>query len=159
MKSDSDDLIFFEKAKQADGSIDATTVVDSDKGAKVRGIFKPFSFHIDEERKITFYNEALNTINLSNTGVPKASDEEILVVAEKYLKNRAEPVPQAQLIEYTTDMVEGQAGLKRVRQVIVKRSVLKGDSELSGARFICTIGARNAHMYELPPKISKEVSL
>ncbi len=123
VKSDSDDMIFFEKIKKQDGTIAVTTVVDTDKGAKVRGIFAPFSFHIDKDRKIPFYNEALNLSDMSNNGVPKATAENILVVAEAYLKSRGEPVGQGKLVEYTMDKVEGQAGKQRVRQTIVKRAV------------------------------------
>ena len=159
VKSDSDDLIFFEKVKKADGSIDVTTVVDSDKGAKVRGIFRPFSFHIDQARQITFYDNPLAIINLSNTGVHKATDEEIIVTAEQYLKIRAEPVVQKILVEYTADKVAGQAGKKKVREVLAKKAVLKEDAELSGTRFIVTIGERNAHMYELPKKKAEQASL
>jgi len=159
VRSDPDDLIFFEKVKKSDDSIDVTTIVDSDKGAKVRGLFKPFSFNIDKYRKISFYDDALNLIDLSNTGTPKATDDAILTTAEEYLKSRGEPIPQAHLVEYTMDKVEGQAGKKRVREIIVQRSIEEGAHEPSGTRFIYTVGERNSHLYELPKEDIKQGKL
>ncbi len=156
IRSDSDDLIFFEKTTKADDSMDVTTVVDSDRGAKVRGIFKPFSFHINQQREITLYDKALTLIDLSNTSTPKASDEEIIVVAEQYIKSCTEPVAQLQLVQYVVDKVEGQAGLQRVRKLLVQRAVKKGDYQLSGTRFIYTIGKKNAHLYDLPEEEKKQ---
>lgn len=149
IRSDSDDLIFFEKNKKSDDSMDVTTVVDSDKGAKVRGIFEPFSFNISPKREIIFHKKALKVVDLSNTRVANALDQDILEVAEQYLKSRNEPVKQSQLVEFTADKVEGQAGGGRVRKLIVKRSVKKGDNQSSGTRFMYEVGARNAHYYEL----------
>ncbi|MBV5330330.1 MAG: hypothetical protein JZU65_22320, partial [Chlorobium sp.] len=51
VKSDSDELIMFERMPNQNGGIDVTTVVDTNKGAKVRGIFEPISFHISPERE------------------------------------------------------------------------------------------------------------
>ncbi len=159
VRSDSDDLIFFEKVKKTDDSLDVTTIVDPGKGAKVRGLFKPFSFNIDKSRQITFHDRALKLIDLSNTGVPKASAGDILTITEEYLKSRGEPVGQAHLVQYTMDKVEGQAGKQRVREVIVKRSVQKGDYEPSGTRFVYTVGKRNIHMYELPKEEMRQRKL
>ena len=47
VQSDTDALIFFERMSSV-GGIDITTVVDPDKGAKVRGLFEPISFHIEQ---------------------------------------------------------------------------------------------------------------
>ncbi len=156
VRSDSDDLIFFEKVKNTDGSLNVTTVVDSDKGAKVRGLFKPISFNIDKARQITFLDNPLNMIDLSNTGVPKAMDGDIIAAAEKYLKGRGEPVSQKHLVQHVRDVIEGQAGENRVRGVIAKRAVMAGDYEPSGTRFIYTVGNKNAHLYELPKEAPKQ---
>lgn len=150
IKSDADDLIFLNKEKKADGSIDITTVVDSDKGAKVRGMFEPFSFNISKEREITFYEKPLDTIDLSNTGISKATDEEIIQIAVIYVKSQSKPVKQSQLVQYTSDKLSGKAGINKVRMVIVQRSVLKGVPLKSGTRLICTVGEKNSHYYELP---------
>ncbi len=156
VRSDTDDLIFFEKTKRADGSIDVTTVVDTDKGAKVRGIFKPFSFHIDQDRNVSIYDNAIPMVDLSNTGVPKATDEEILITAEQYLKSCDEPVSQKQLVQYVADKIEGEAGLQRIRKLVVQRAVKDGDHQLAGTRFVYTVKDRNAHFYELPKQEKKQ---
>ncbi len=159
VKSDADDLIFFNRDKKPDGSIDITTVVDSDKGAKVRGMFEPFSFNISKEREITFYEKPLDTIDLSNTGISKATDEEIIQIAVSYVKSRSKPVKQSQLVQYTSDKLSGKAGINKVRMVIVQRSVLKNEPLKSGTRLICTVGDKNGHYYELPENESKQTSL
>ena len=100
--------------------------------------------------------KALDLIDLSNTGVPKATKEDILGTAEAYLKSLGKPVIQNKLVEYTTDKVEGQAGKKRVRQLIVQRSVKQGDCEPSGTRFVYTVGEKNSHYYELPKETGQE---
>jgi hypothetical protein len=156
IRSDSDDLLFFERVKNADGSLDVTTVVDSDKGAKVRGLFKPISFNIDKSRQIKFFDKPMNMIDLSNTGVLKATDGDILAAAEKYLKSRDESVPQKHLVEHVMDIIEGQAGKNRVRGVIAKRAVMEGDDEPFGTRFVYTVGDRNSHLYELPKEPPKQ---
>jgi hypothetical protein len=129
VKSDCDDMIIFERNKKPDGSIDVTTICDNDHGAKVRGLFKQFSFNISTEREITFYDKPLEMVDLSNTGTPKATDSAILDVAEQYLKDKGEPVPQQELIDYACDMVEGTAGKERVRKLIVKRSLLNNSCQ------------------------------
>jgi len=150
VKSDADDLIFFAKDRKADGSIDVTTVVDSDKGAKVRGQFEPFSFHITKERDILLYDKPLDTIDRSNTGTAKATDEEIIEIAVGYVKSRATPVKQSQLVEYTSDMLAGKAGKNKVRSVIVQRAILKNEPIKLGTRLVYTVGKNNSHFYELP---------
>lgn len=159
IRSDSDDLIFFEKTKKHDDSMDVTTVVDSDRGAKVRGLFKPFSFNVSPSREITFYKEALTLADSSNTGVPKATDDEILNTAEDYIKSCGKPVSQSQLVQYVVDKVEGLAGKNRVRKIIVKRSVQAGNTEPAGTRFLYTVGKRNSHSYELPKEVQEQRSL
>jgi len=155
VKSDCDDMIIFERNKKPDGSIDVTSICDNDHGAKVRGLFKPFSFNISTKREVTFYEKPLEMVDLSNTGTPKATDGEILDVAEQYLKDRGEPVPQPELVDYACDMVEGTAGKERVRKLIVKRAILKSTFTVKedlpfGIRFLFTTGAKNKRMYELP---------
>ncbi|MBV5327406.1 MAG: hypothetical protein JZU65_07185, partial [Chlorobium sp.] len=155
VKNDCDDMLFFERDRMPDGSLNVTMICDTDKGAKVRGVFKPFSFSISPEREVTFYEKALEAVDLSNTGTPKATDSEILDCAEQYLRDRGEPVVQSDLVEYTADRVEGQAGVERVRKLIVKRSVLKSNFTTKkempfGARFLFEGGDRNKRLYQLP---------
>lgn len=161
VRSDCDDMIIFEKEKQFDDSIDVTTICDSDRDAKVRGLFKPLSFNISPEREITFYDKALEVVDLSQTGTPKATDDEILTVAEQYLRDRDEPVTQVELVDYACDAVEGTAGKERVRKLIVKRAILKDKFTTKeemplGIRFVFSAGQRNKRLYELPPEPPKQ---
>jgi len=150
VRSDSDELIQLESKKNASGGIDVTTVVDTDKGAKVRGIFKPFSFHISSAREITFYDKPLETIDRTATASAKATDEEILTAVEDYLRSRGEPVLQFQLAEYIADMT--MAAIKRVKRLIVQNADPKG-TKGSHKRFVYTVGSKNAHRYELPDNV------
>jgi hypothetical protein len=124
-------------------------MIDSSVGAKVRGLFKPISFHINQYREISFYDHVLTPIELSGS-VAKASDSDILDTAEGYLKSLAEPVRQNRFVEYVSDKVVGKAGKERVRKLIVQCSVLKGSDMPLGTRFVYTVGDKNIHLYELP---------
>jgi hypothetical protein len=97
VRSDSDELIFFSHHKTRDNGTDVTTMIDTSIGAKVRGLFKPFSFHIDQYREITFYDKAFIPIDLMHPSEIKATDTEILDTATKYLSILKEPIRQNQL--------------------------------------------------------------
>ena len=152
VRADSDELIFFESAARHGGDgINVTTIVDPAKNAKVRGIFKPFSFHITPSREIEFYDSPLPTINWGAVAADqKATDDEILEAAEKYLAEIGQPVLQRQFADHVADMTN--SALKRVKRLIVQHSELKNAKEKEGRRFLYSIGERNAHYYELPPR-------
>lgn len=148
VKSDSDELIFFERQPNQSGGINVTTVVDPTKGAKVRGIFQPFSFHISREREVTFYEQPLVVPDRTASATARVTDDEVLGAAEVYLREIGEPVLQRQLVERVCD-VTGAAS-KRVRKLLAQHSETKVDGQQQGLRFVYTIGDRNAHFYELP---------
>ena len=141
-------MIFFSHQSTHDNGTDVTTR-DTAVGAKVRGLFKPVSFHINRYREISFYDHVKTPIELSNT-VCKATDGEILDVASEYLKTLKEPIRQNKLIEFVCAKIEGEAGINKVRKSIVQASVKKGDSRPLGTRFVYTIGDKNVHLYEMP---------
>lgn len=149
IKSDSDELIFFSHQSTHDKGTDVTTMIDPSVGAKVRGLFKPFSFHINQYREISFYDQVKTPIELSNA-VSRATDSEILDVTAEYLTSMAEPVRQNRLIEYVCAKVQGSAGVNRVRKLIVQCTVKKGEHQPLGTRFVYTVGDRNIHFYEMP---------
>ncbi len=100
--------------------------------------------------------EQEETVDLSHAGTVKATDQEILDAAEQYLKDKGEPVPQQELIDYVCDMVSGAAGKERVRKLVVKRSLLKNSFSSKeglpfGIRFLFGVGAKNKRLFELPP--------
>lgn len=151
VRSDTDELIFFERAKNPSGGLDITTVVDPDRGAKVRGIFQPFSFHISEQREITFYKDPLPTIDFSATAKPKATDEEIVEAARQYLRQTRKPVVQKTLVQHVADMT--CSGEKRVREVLVRNADPKDASHYRiSIPFVFFLGKHNAHSYELKPE-------
>jgi len=157
VRSDSDELIMLESTKNRTNGIDVTTIVDPDKGAKLRGLFMPFSFNISTSREVTFYDNPLEQTDRTISATPKATDDEILDATEKYLNTRKEAVSQRQLADHVADMTS--TGLKRVKRVIVQNSVPKCSPQEEGKRFVYSIGDRNAHLYELPAKDSEQLSI
>ncbi|EKD87975.1 MAG: hypothetical protein ACD_35C00110G0001 [uncultured bacterium] len=148
IRADSDELIYFERKSNQNGGIDVTTIINPDKGAKVRGLFKAISFHVSPQREISFYEKPLPVIDRTATAVPKATDDEIVAAAKKYLFSRNEPVVQRQLVQQAADLTG--TGVERVRRIIVQNSEPKGSLSLSGHPFVYTIGEKNAHFIELP---------
>lgn len=148
VKSDSDELIIFESRPNQNGGIDVTTVVDPNKGAKVRGIFKPISFHISVERKITFYNAPLQLPDLTTTGTLKATNNEILAATEEYLSEWGVPVKQKELVKHVATVTSSSQG--RVRALIIQNSEPIGAAQMKGMRFVYSKGGRNTLYYELP---------
>jgi hypothetical protein len=147
VRADSDELIFFERTTRQDGGLDVTTVVDPDKGAKVRGLFEQISFNISADREVTTYKDPLPTIDFTATATPKATDDDIVDAARKYLIERNEPVPQRPLVQHVSDVTA--TGEKRVRQVLVQNAEAKDALTLRGLPFLYTVGLRNAHSYEV----------
>jgi hypothetical protein len=147
VRSDTDELIFLERKINPNGGIDVTTICSHERGAKVRGLFKPFSFHISESREITFHKDVLPPVDFTATSLPKATDDEIVTEAKKYLLTRSEAVLQKQLVQHVSDMLA--AGEKRVRQVVVQNSEPRDAMHRSGMPFVFSCGKRNAHYYEL----------
>lgn len=148
VKNDSDEMIFLESIPNQDGGIDVTTVVDTSKRAKVRGIFEPISFHICPEREITLLDSALKLPDLTTTGAVKATNEEILTTVTGYLSECSKPVKQKDLAQHVADVTG--AGQKRVRNLIISNSAQKGLAEAFETRFVYTKGERNTFLYELP---------
>ena len=146
VRADTDELIYFERITNPNGGIDVTTVVDPDRGAKVRGIFKSISFHVSESREITFYENPLPVIDRTITATPKATDDNILDACLKYLRSRGEPVVQRQLVQHTADQTG--AGEGRVRKLIVQNSEPSDPLTYTGKPIVYLVGEKNAHFYE-----------
>ena len=151
VRSDSDELIFFEHIKKGFG-IDVTTVVDSEKGAKVRGIFKPFSFHIDEQRNITFYEKALEVIDRTQT-TDKATDAAILNALKLTLFESKEPLLKNSLSEQVSYLLA--AGQKRVRKLLTQNASMSGSNSFK--IFTYSIGEHNRHHYQLEQRVREHL--
>ncbi len=146
VRNDSDDLIIFERVKNANDGIDVTTVVDPDRNAKTRGIFHPFSFHISPEREITFYKFPLALGDPGQTAALKTTDEEILEAATAALEEMGGCAQQA-LVNRVCDLTGAVA--KRTRELIVRNSERADLLQKEGRRFWFTVGAHNRYSYSL----------
>ncbi len=148
VKNDTDDLIMFERKKSGSGT-DVTTVVDPDKGAKTRGVFKPFSFHITLEREIQLYDKTIEMdVTPGKTGRMNATAEEILSAAEHYIREVGAPVGKTALIEQVNDITG--ASPKRVRKVLSHNSEMEKTGTPAGKRLVYTLGDKNSHHYKVP---------
>lgn len=152
VRSDADDLIIFERSKNSNGGIDVTTVIDPDRNAKVRGVFKPFSFHISPEREISFYKQPISLTDHTQTAAPKATDEEILDAATEFLEETAAPVVQSALVARVCDVTG--AGQRRVRGLIAANSA-KAGSQVRKRFWFTTL--KHGRMEYTLPMIEKPV--
>lgn len=150
VRSDSDELIYFHSKKNQDGDgIDVTTIVDPTKNAKVRGIFDPLSFNISTTRTIRLYDSPLPVLN--NNEKPseqKVTEEEILETAASYLAKTGQPMLQKILVDHVSKMTN--AGINRVRNLIIENSSNMASKENQGKRFVYRRIKNNACVYELP---------
>ena len=149
VKSDADDLIFFESSKNPDGSMDVTTVVDSSKGSKVRGVFEPISFHISSDRQVSVHGKPLELNTMGDTAASKATDDDIITAAVKCIKEHGNSILQSQLVEKVATLLPKKAGAGRIRKIIKRHAIFKGEPLKVGAKFVYTVGDKNSHHYEL----------
>ena len=147
VRSDTDELIFFErKRNEQDGGVDVTTDCDPDHGAKVRGLFEPFSFHIAPDREVTVYEKPIEVPDYTQTATLQATEEEIIDAAAEFLAEAGEPVAQSTLVNQVRAMTG--AGAERIRRLIVANSEREGGE--GRKRFAYSIGARGRLDYALP---------
>ena len=147
VRSDTDELIFFERKRNENtGGLDVTTDPDPDHGAKVRGLFEPFSFHIGSDREVTVYEKVVEMPDNTLTATPTATEEEILDAAAGFLAEAGEPVSQSALVNQVRAMTG--AAHNRVRGLIVANS-MKAGSE-GHKRLVYTIEKRGRLDYSLP---------
>jgi len=144
VKNDTDDLILFERQPRPAGGINVTSVVDPDKGAKTRGLFKPFSFTITVDREIQHRKDVIDPVDYSTTRAPMATDEEILQAAEDLLREAATPIPKTTLSANIRDKIDG-AGIKRIRRIITANAAKVGSCKRP-TRFEYSIGPRGVQM-------------
>ena len=144
VKSDTDAMIFFERMKSADGGQDVTTVVDPDKGAKVRGIYKQVSFHIDQARVVTLNKNIVPVPDYSDASDTKIrrSTDEIYEQLREYLADQAEPVNQKQI----TDALQGPGVSYSALRKVLTTCPLESDA-MPGQVFVRAGVAFNAKFY------------
>jgi len=145
IQNDADALIFFERITAPDGQ-DITTVVDPDKGAKVRGLFEPISFHITLPDRVVTQNK--DVVAIPDWGVSpkgkKLTDDEIFEIVRAYLAGQRDYVKQAALVAAMKGIIAYHPLLK----VLAATTVPEADATTPG-QIIFATGFRNAKTYSV----------
>ncbi|WP_419664255.1 hypothetical protein [Desulfosarcina variabilis] len=146
IQSDTDALIFFEAVSTPDG-IDVTTVVDPDRGAKVRGLYEPISFHIERgTRIVTQHEEAVEVPDWTPGAKGKLTDEEIEDLVRQFLQGRQGHVKQLDIIKgFKSISGVSDHGLRRVLAV---SAVHENDASQAGQIFY-SVGPHNSKAYSV----------
>lgn len=133
VKSDSDDLIFFERFSVAEypGMQFVSTIVDNQKGAKIRGARDPFTFTLDEDRNVEIvkYIEPPKPTTTNRGRPTKYNDDEILEIATLYLEKKGERAQWA-IVEYIHSKIG--ASEKKVRLILSDGTIEDGAAGADG---------------------------
>ena len=121
IQNDTDELLFLEHRPRPDGGVDCTVITDPGRGAKVRGFFEDWSFHITSDREIKVYDKPLD-LNRQDEWVEKA-----LRVAKRILREVREPIPKTILARHVSD--ETGIGIHRVRNLISDNASMDGQGD------------------------------
>lgn len=145
--SDTDALIVFERVKSADGGIDVTTICDPDKGAKVRGLYKPMSFHVAPDRTVTLCQDVVPVPDYSKDAAKRGrlTEEEIQERIREYLEEQDGVVRQKQIIDDFKD--EPGASFHAVRKVLCAFAVPEYEATVPGQIFVRAGGLFNQKLY------------
>ena len=147
VQSDTDALIFFERMGSI-GGIDVTSIIDPDKGAKVRGLYEPVSFHIEREtRTVTQHKDPVPVPNWcgSNDG-NKATSEDVEDAVREYLTGKVGHTKQSDVIDELTRR-RGFA-YHKVRAVLKACAVHEQDAATKGQIFY-SVGRYNQKSYSV----------
>ena len=139
--NDSDTLIFLEHVPAFDG-INVTTVVDQNKGAKVRGLFKAISFNISKSRDVTLLDNVVVLPDRTQTRNRFAEEDEIVQATIEVLTDAPSPIKKMDLVDIVRENVTGNTGASRVRKIISQHAE-------DGGVFDITTGDKNAHFISL----------
>lgn len=143
IQNDADALIFFERITAPDGQ-DITTVVDPDKGAKVRGLFDPISFHITLPDRVVTQNK--DVVAIPDWGASpkgkKLTDDEIFEILRAYLAGQRDYIKQADLVA----ALKGTVPYNQLLKVLTATAMPEADATTPG-QIIYAVGFRNAKTY------------
>lgn len=145
--SDTDAMIILERVKSADGGIDVTTICDPDKGAKVRGLYKPMSFHIAPDRTVTLCKDVVAVPDYSKDAAKRGrlTEEEIQERIREYLEEQDGVVLQKQIVEEFKG--EPGASFHAVRKVLIACAVPEYEAAVPGQIFVRAGGLFNQKLY------------
>lgn len=147
IQSDADALIFLERIQATDGGQHVTTVVDPDKGAKVRGLYEPITFHIAKDRTVTLCDNVFPVPDWQPTSAKKdkLTQEDILERIREYLSEQPEPVQQGHITDAL--MVVPGASFHRVRQTLISCAVPQHEATQPGQIYHINCGLFNRKTY------------
>lgn len=136
LKSDVDELIYFDPLKNSDGTLLVTTRPD-----KVRADIRPMTFEIHQNRSVSHKEEAVNVAALVANAERKAKDEPVIEQITAAIKSRE--TKQADIISYCN--AKAGLGEHRVRSTL-KRYSEPGPMQLWKVTKLLT---NNTHVYSL----------
>ncbi len=146
IQSDADALIFFEAIHTPDGT-DVTTIVDPDRGAKVRGLYEQISFRIERgTRVVTQHKEVVDVPDWTPGGNGKLTDEEIEEMVRDFLLEQTGHTKQADIIEALK--VQPGVSYHGIRRVLTACAVHKKEAVQSGQIFY-SVGFHNTKSYSV----------
>jgi len=130
VQSDADAMILFERISSPDGGMHVTTVVDYDKGAKVRGLYEPLTFYIERgSREVSLCSNVVAVPDWSNTKSAKMDEDAIQEKIREYLLERKE-AKQGDIVNALTQTPG--VGYHRLLRVIRSCAVPEHEATASG---------------------------
>jgi len=118
VQSDADAMIILERMKEPSGDLYISTVCDADKGAKVRGLYEPITFHIAKDRSVTLCDKFISVPDWQpgNAKRDMLSEEEILARIHEYLFEQPGLVKQSDIV----DALRSEPGMShhRIRHIL-----------------------------------------
>ncbi len=133
--NDTDELFFLEHRPRPDGGTDCTVITDPSKGAKARGLFESWSFHITPEREIQIYDKVLDLSKKDERS------EEALRVARRTLREVEKPIPITHLVRLINE--ETGIGRNKLHKLIMDNASLNGQGDTI---FAYSYGEKNARL-------------
>lgn len=142
VRADTDELIYFEISDSNPDKITVTTVVDQNKGAKVRGIFEPFSFEVNKKGKrgIEVLDNVVSPVEYGPMGGKGQAPEEKVIKAIKDAIKEHKPIKTTALVEIVCGKIN--VGKNRVEKILH----LNGSKSDDGV-FKYKSGKSNAKIY------------
>jgi len=107
LRSDVDEMIYFEPTKNNDGSMTVTTLPD-----KVRGAFKPITFLIDADRSVSLADAVIDTLAINKLNKGVANDKPVIEIIDEAID--AGIHSRKDIIEYVHSQGIGTRAIRRV---------------------------------------------
>ncbi|MBV1882259.1 MAG: AAA family ATPase [Pseudomonadales bacterium] len=139
LRSDVDELIYLLPQKHENGAMTVTTHPD-----KIRGTFKPITFEIDSNRKVTLLKEAVNTLVANQVKDELAKDQSSIDAIIGAIESGCKT--QKEIIESCDDINIGERTVKRI---LIKYSLGSLDHNSSPRYWSKARGEKNSSLYSL----------